>query len=314
MKQNATKKSVFLTAVIIGGLVVVFLLSGFIEKNRPALPENYADEDLALQGARLKGFALGAEGLIADWYWMQSLQYLGKKVVENPDARISLDNLNALNPRLLYPYLDNATTLDSRFMSVYEFGATVLPAIDKNQAINLLKKGIDANPNQWQLYQHLGFIYWRLGEYEKASEIYEQGAKIPNTPKFLQMLVAKMKTEGGSRETARTIYQQMFDEAQDEQSKENARLRLLQLDSLIREDAIRSVLQNFQAKTGRCPNEWREIFPLIQKVRLPNGEDLGVDARSLAPVDPTDVPYIFDREAGKCDVRIDFAASKIPTL
>jgi hypothetical protein len=57
----------------------VFGLSRFVEANRPALPENYADEDLALQGARLKGYALGFEGLIADWYWMKSLQYIGDK-------------------------------------------------------------------------------------------------------------------------------------------------------------------------------------------------------------------------------------------
>lgn len=314
MKQDARKKTLLLIAVIIGGFAAVFSLSGFVEKNRPALPENYADEDLTLQGARLKGFVLGAEGLIADWYWMRSLQYLGNKIVQNNDARIAIDNLTVLNPRLLYPYLDNATALDTRFMSVYEFGATVLPAIDKEQAIKLLKKGIEENPNEWKLYQHLGFIYWRLGEYEKASEIYAQGAKIPGAPNFMQMMVAKTKSEGGSRETARAIYQQMFDEAQDEQSKENARLRLLQLDSMVLEDAIRAVLRNFQAKNGRCVNDWRELFPLIRTVRLPGGESLSVETDSLAPVDPTGVPYLLDRESGKCDVRINYAESVIPTL
>lgn len=312
MKSKQTKQTLVAVAVIICGFAAVYFLSGFLEKIRPALPENFADEDLAVQGAHLKGYSLGFEGLIADWYWMQSLQYLGDKIVKNPDAKISLDNLSALNPRLLYPYLDNATTLDPQFISVYEFGATVLPAIDKNQAIKLLEKGIAENPDQWRLYHQLGYIYWRLGDYEKASKIYAEGAKKPDAPKFMQMMEAKTKTEGGSRETARAIYREMFDQAQDEQAKTNAKLRLLELDSLDEQDAIRLVLESYQSKTGRCPNDWREVFPLLQKARLSNGDDLGVDSRTLAPIDPTDVPYILERETGKCDVHLDYAESKIP--
>lgn len=301
--------SLSLVAAIILGFAAIYFLSGFLEKNRPALPENYADEDLALQGARLKGYSLGFEGLLADWYWMQSLQYLGDKIVKNPDANISLDNLNSLNPRLLYPYLDNATTLDSRFISVYEFGATVLPAIDKEKAIKLLEKGIVDNPNEWKLYQHLGYIYWRLGNFEKASETYAAGAKIPNAPVFLRMMTAKTKTEGGSRDTARAIYQQMFDEAADAQVKENAKLRLLELDSLDERDAIQKVLQEFQAKNNRCANNWREVLPLLQAVKLPNAKDFRLD-QSNNLVDPTDAPYILDRE--NCTIKLDFAKTKIP--
>jgi len=309
MKSNQAKQTFLSLGIIIFGFVTVFLLSGFIEKNKPLLPENYADEDLALQGARLKGYSLGFEGLIADWYWMQSLQYLGDKIVKNPDAKINLDNLIPLNPRLLYPYLDNATTLDPQFVSVYEFGATVLPAIDNDQAVKLLEKGINDNPNEWRLYQHLGYIHWRLGNFEKASEVYATGAKIPNAPKFMLMMAAKTKSEGGSRETARAIYRQMFDEAEDTQVKENAELRLLELDSLEERDAIRKALQEYQTKNNRCTNNWREILPLLQTVKLPNGKDFRID-KSNDLIDPSDVPYVLDRD--NCDVKLDFVKTKIP--
>lgn len=295
MRHNTAKKIILPIVVITGGFVAVFLLSGFIEKNRPAFPESYVDEDLTVQGARLKGYSLGAEGLIADWYWMRSLQYLGDKIVKNPDARISLDNLNSLNPRLLYPYLDNATTLDPRFMSVYEYGATVLPAIDKDQAIKLLKKGIEENPNQWLLYQYLGYIYWRLGDYEQASEIYAQGARIPNAPKFMQMMVAKTKTDGGSRDTARTIYQQMFAEAQDEQTKENAALRLLQLDSLDERDLIQKVLNDFKLKNSRCAANWRELFPYFKTLTDSESKRLRL-GENFSPVDPKGFAYKLNVE------------------
>jgi tetratricopeptide (TPR) repeat protein len=313
MKSKQIKHTFITIAVFICGFTAVYFLSGFLEKNRPALPESFADEDLAVQGARLKGYSLGFEGLIADWYWMKSLQYLGDKILKNPDAKISLDNLTSLNPRLLYPYLNNATTLDPRFISVYEYGAVVLPAIDKDQAIKLLAKGIADNPNEWRLRQHLGYIYWRLGNYEKAAETYADGARIANAPRFMLMMAANMKSEGGSRDTARAIYRQMFEDAQDEQARENAKLRLLQLDSLDEQDAIRPVLQNFLAQTRSCANDWREVFPLVRKIRLPNGGSVRVDAKTLAPVDPTDAPYILNnREPGKCDLHLNFAESKIP--
>ena len=236
MKSNSKITSAAI-AVILCGFVAVFFLSGFIKENKPELPEKYIDEDLAVQGARLKGYTLGFDGLLADFYWMKSLQYVGDKVIHS-EKEFDLENLTPLNPRLLYPYLDNATTLDPKFMSVYEYGATVLPAIDKTQAIKLAEKGIENNPDYWRLYHNLGFIYWRLGNYEKASEIYAQGAQIKGAPGFMRMMAAKMKLDGGSRDTSRAIYRQILDEAQDEQTKENARVRLLQLDSLDEREII----------------------------------------------------------------------------
>ena len=83
MNSKRSAGTFLLTAVIIGGFAAVYFLSGFVERARPPLPENYTDQDLALQGSRLKGYALGFEGLIADWYWMQSLQYIGDKILKN---------------------------------------------------------------------------------------------------------------------------------------------------------------------------------------------------------------------------------------
>lgn len=306
--MNKNSKQIIISfAAIIFGFGLIFVLSNFIEKSRPTLPESYIDEDLALQGARLKGYSLGFEGLIADWYWMQSLQYIGDKMLKT-EGTINLDNLKPLNPRLLYPLLDNATDLDPRFLVVYSYGAVVLPAIDPEQAIKITQKGIRENPNEWRLYQHLGYIYWRLGKFDKAFEAYSEGGKINGAPTFFQMMAAQMKTHGGSRETARAMYQQMFDEAQDSQTKEIAKIRLAQLDSLDERDAIRSVLQNFKEKNNRCANNWNEIFPLLKSVKLPNGKDFRID-KSNNLVDPSDAPYLLDK--ANCDVNLN-PSSKIP--
>jgi tetratricopeptide (TPR) repeat protein len=313
--MNADKSKILIAvAVIVFGFAGVFALSAHLERQRPSLPEGYEDQDLALQGARLKGYALGFEGLIADWYWMQSLQYIGDKILNNPDANISLDDLRAVNPRLLYPYLDNATTLDPRFIAPYSYGAFVLPAIDKEQAIKICLKGIENNPDNWYLYHQLGYIYWKTKEYQKAEEVYAQGSRIEGAPPFMQLMAANMKTEGSSRETARAIYRQMYSEAANDEIKEVIRLKLLGYDSAEEREAIQVVLDDFKKQNERCPNDWREVFPLIRQVRLPNGNGLRVESQTLAPVDPLDIPYILFEKDGRCMVDLDPKKSKLPVL
>jgi tetratricopeptide (TPR) repeat protein len=308
MSANA-KQTVILILVLILGFSAIFGLSNFIAKVKPEIPETYTDEDLSLQAAKLKGYSLGFEGLIADWYWMNSLQYLGDKIVKSKTETIDIGDLRGLNPRLLYPMLDSATTLDPKFTAVYSFGAVVLPAIDAQQAIKITEKGIENNPNDWRLYHQLGYIYWRMKDYEKAAEVYEAGSKLPDAPSFMKSMVANLKNEGGSRETARQIYTQLATETEDKQAKESAKLRLLQLDSLDEQDAVNSVLKTFKEKNGRCANSLSEIFPYLKDVKLPNNKDFRID-KSGNIVDPSDAPYLLKKET--CEIDIDRTKSKLP--
>ncbi len=307
MESNSAK-ILIPAVVIILGFAAIFGLSVYLEKNRPPLPAGFEDSDLALQGAKLKGYALGFEGLIADWYWMQSLQYIGDKIIKNPDKNISVENLNELNPRLLYYYLDNATTLDPKFTIAYGYGATVLPAIDSEQAIKILQKGIAGNPDEWRLYHYLGYIYWKLKRYEEAAAIYAQGAAVKNAPDWMKIMGARMKSDGGSRETARALYRQTAETA-DSETRKVAENRLLELDSLDERDAVRPVLQDFKAKAGRCANNWREILPLLKSIKLPEGKDFRID-NDYNLVDPTGAAYILNKE--KCDIELDWKKTKIP--
>ncbi|MEP6705063.1 MAG: hypothetical protein ABJB34_09695, partial [Acidobacteriota bacterium] len=139
--------------VILSGLIAVFFLTGFVERQRPPIPLNYEDEDMAFRGSQFKGFVFGAEGLVADWYWMNSLQYMGKKISSVGLENLNIEDMRSLNPRLLYPYLNSAADMDPQFIPPYSYGATILPAIDPEQAIALTEKGIANNPDHWRLYQ-----------------------------------------------------------------------------------------------------------------------------------------------------------------
>src|ERR1051325_3771351 len=176
--KNDHLKTIALAAVVLAGIASAALLVRWTDALRPPPDPNAIDENLYVNGKTARRVSLGFNGLVADWYWMRSLQYVGKKILNQP-GDVALDDLSKLNLKLLAPLLDTATTLDPEFLDPYEYAAIVLPAVDVQEAIRITQKGIAANPNAWRLYQHLGYIYWQQGNYQAASETYGRGAQIP---------------------------------------------------------------------------------------------------------------------------------------
>src|SRR5215212_4340127 len=297
----STMKTVTLGLVVVAGLACAALLVGWMDTLRPPVDPNAIDESLYLSGKTAKRISLGFNGLAADWYWMRSLQYVGRKVMSVPED-VAIDNLAELNMKLLPALLDTATTLDPEFLDPYEYAAIVLPSFNVQEAIRITQKGIEANPNAWRLYHHLGYIYWQQHDYRAASEIYGRGAQISGAPPWMEAMKAKMTADGGSRSTAREIYTRMYEQSNEEQVKDMAQKRLLQLDSLDQRDALRKVLSAYQARTGKCPNAWREVEQVFRALRVP------VDA-SGAPLDPTGLPYVLG--SGTCEIELN-PKSEIP--
>jgi hypothetical protein len=124
----------------------------------------------------------------------------------------------------------------------------------------------------------------------------------------MRLMAASMKTQGGSRETARAIYTQMLAEAEDEQTKQTAEMHLLRLDELDELDAVNSSLEALKEKRGHCPQTFEEVLPSLRAIKLPGGKSLHVDtAGSL--VDPSGIPYVLDGTS--CQATLN-PTSKIP--
>ncbi|MEP7212769.1 MAG: tetratricopeptide repeat protein [Acidobacteriota bacterium] len=292
---SRTQTLLISTVIFFVGFTAVVSLTKYLEHNRIGLPESYVDEDLDLQGKKLNGFALGAEGLIADVYWIRALQYVGDKVINADSRSLNIENLQSLNPRLLYPLLDNATDLDPKFSAVFSYGATVLPAINMHEAVALTEKGILHNPDEWRLYQYLGYIYWRSQDYEKAGEVYERGSRIIGAPAFMRLMAARMRTDGGARNTAREIYSQMLDQDGDDQTREIARQRLFEIESLDELDSINSVLKSFQSRNGRCPANLAEILPQLKQLTTQSRQFFHTDNNGRF-LDRSGSPYVLVSE------------------
>ncbi len=301
MNHQGSIRDGLLMLTVLAGLLSVIGLSRWLDAHRPPKDPKFEEEQLYLNGATARRVSLGFNGLAADWYWMRSLQYVGGKVI---DARenIQIDSLGPLNLKLLAPLLDTATTLDPQFMEPYQYAAVVLPGIDLHQAIRITRKGIAANPAAWRLYQHLGYIYWQQKDFQAAAEAYDQGSKLPGAPPWMQAMKAKMALEGGSRDVAREIYERMYEQAGDDQVKEMARRRLLELDSLDDRDALRRILANFQSNARRCASSWKEAEPLLRAAHVK------VDSTG-APLDPGGTAYVL--VTANCEVELD-PMSQVP--
>jgi len=300
------KKNALLAFAIIIGLAAVILLSRTIDARRANNPGQFAEESLYVSAPTAKRLSLAFNGLTSDWYWMRSLQYVGGKIVAYEDShegRVDFGNLASLNLVLLPQLLQVSTALDPQFMAPYEYGAMILPEIDSDQAIALLNYGISQNPSAWRLYHHLGYIHWQRKDYLRASDVYAVGAKLSGAPPWMAAMGARMKGEGGSRDAAREMYRHLYETTNEESIKSMVLKQVTRLDSLDERDAIRSVLNDFKTRSGRCALSWREVFEPLRAARLK------LDGNTGAPIDPSGAPYELIKNG--CDVGLNIN-TKVP--
>ena len=300
MKRDATL--ILMLAFALGGVV---LLSRQLDRTRAADP-TYGEDALYLNGRAAKRLTLAFNGLAADWYWMRSLQYVGRKIVGYEDkhaGNFGLSDLSVLDLHLLPSLLRVTTTLDPQFTAAYEYGAVILPEVNPDEAVALLHEGIAANPSSWRLYQHLGYIYWQRKDYDKASETYAAGAKLAGAPAWMMAMAGRMKADRGSRDSAREIYRHLYESSNDRAVKDMVTYHLMRLDWLEDREAIRRVLNAYRERSGRCPASWRDIANQLRESHR------RVDAATGSPVDPSGVQYRLIN--GGCDVDLD-ERSQVP--
>lgn len=242
------------------------------------------------QGRSVKKMAAGFEGLAADIYWLRTVQYFGGQRLFAKDKNFSL----------LYPLIEITTTLDPHLEIAYRYGAIFLAepvpigAGRAREGIAILERGADANPKSWRLRQDLGFFcYLYLKDAERASRTLMQASAIPGAPFWLKTLAVDVLVKGGDRATARQMWGQIYEQAEDGILKAHAQDRLRVLGALDRAEALAAAVEEFTKSVGRRPHD------------LP---ELSASGLARAPiVDPTGVPYDYDPATGK--VTVSFQSS-----
>jgi hypothetical protein len=269
-----------------GLLVGVVLLAGFggvwqlqreIDAQRAALHQEQ-DQLVVRSGMLLKLMSLEYAPLLADLYWTRVVQYYGDKRVRH-DA----------NLEMLWPLLDITTTLDPNLIAAYRFGSTFLAepapggAGRPDLAVEVLNRGIRANPEYWRLYEDLGFVYYfDLKDYRKASKAFLEGSKNPNAFIWMRVLAARVVEQGETRETSVFLWNEIYNSASNPQIKQNALTHLQLLRAQADCEQLDAIAQEYEKRAKRRPTTLRD---LVNAGLLPR-----------PAVDPLGFVYVFNSD------------------
>ena len=269
--------SLLLGCLLLSGFTGVWKLQEKIDTQFAAMHQE-ADELVIQSGKLLKVMSLEYAPLMADLYWTRVVQYYGDKSVRH-DA----------NFELLWPLLDVTTTLDPNLLVAYRFGSMFLSesapqgAGRPDLAIQLIQRGIQANPDYWRFYEDLGFIYYfELHDYNKAAAAFLEGSKNPQAMPWMKVLAAKVSEQGDNSETSYFLWNEIYTSTTDPQMKENAETHLKLLKSDEDCKAIDALSSEFEKRNARRPASIREL--------------VGAGLLKGVPSDPAGYPYVIDNE------------------
>ena len=224
-------------------------------------------------GTTLRRFCLGYEGLLAAIYWTRVVQYFGRQRL-----------VHATRFELLGPLLRVTTELDPQLLIAYRFGSIFLAekppggAGQPQEALQLLRRGIVANPDYWRLWQDLGFVYyWDLKDYRNAARIFRIGSERPGALPWMRTMAASVAAQGGEIQTSRILWTEIARQVDNEEIRRSAEAHLVALDARERMDQLDSLLNAYRLRQGHAANSFQEL--------------VAAGYLRTLPVDPTGVPY-----------------------
>jgi hypothetical protein len=284
--MNSRKSIAWLLLFVLPvGFATIWRLQHGIDAQRTSLNQE-RDDVLLRSGKLVKLMSLEYAPLLADIYWTRAVQYYGNKHVRGQ-----------ANLELLWPLLDITTTLDPNLLISYRFGAMFLSqatpagAGRPDLAVQLIQRGIQANPDYWRLYEDLGFVYYfDLKDYPKASEAFLEGSKKPTAQMWMKVMAAKISAEGESFETSAFLWRDIYESTADPSVKKNALLHMQLVKA--KEDCkqLDALADAYAKRFGRRPARMSEM--------VQSGLLRGI------PADPLGYAYVFG-EGGKAELNLE---------
>jgi hypothetical protein len=189
-----------------GGLTAAFLLGVAVlclyGLERSASTADTTEKLYYPEGRYLREVTIGYREVMADFLWFQTVQYYGAYRKGDHD----LHYFRGL--------VDAVTTLDPHFIEAYYFGSLVA-SMDQGQipaAIDLLKRGILANPDNWLLPFQIGFTHYILRQdYERAATWFHLAAQAPDATDFARRFAAYAKQRAGNLAGSIALWRNLYE-------------------------------------------------------------------------------------------------------
>ena len=234
-------------------IVAVSLLCAAVSQNRiDALKENRFDEELLYlpNEKLLTHFTGGFNSIVADMLWLKCIQYTAREFRSQDHKFTWLEHMS-----------NTVVRLDPYFTGAYQYGGALLAAIDADEAgLSLLKRGIKARPDRWELPFEAAkiFVLNRKddpGSPAAASYLIAMTAELVDEKDrdFYVRWAYNLQLEHDLTETGRRIWEDIYKTSDDKFMRDLAeqKLQMLQLHDICKQ--LTPVVKFYATQKGRLP-------------------------------------------------------------
>jgi hypothetical protein len=202
-------------------------------------------------GVALRAVSMGFYAPLSDLVWLRFIQYYGEH------------RLTDTKFELMYHILDILTTLDHRFYFAYSLGSLMLThdAERPDQARQLLRKGIYANPDDWRLpfvYAFINYVF--LNEYSTAQTYFRIAANKPNAPdrpKRWHAFVTYMKI--GDLKTSLALWLDLYNTTDNLEEKAIAEIYIMSIKMKLDIEYLNDKVAQFNRQFGHMPSSLHQL-------------------------------------------------------
>lgn len=193
----------FLAPLLAMGLALLVFLDG---EARNAEPEqDPVTKEVSLPSAAVALVSFGARPLVADYLWIDAVQYIGKTLAHHKhdvvDGRVVEVGLTGESVPVaaenVYHLVKRLTEVDPNFVYPYYITSLFLldPHIEPDQAMDLLRLGVEGNPENWFLRTYYGFqLFMVKGDLEGAVRELEIASGLPGAAPYVGGLRQNLRT------------------------------------------------------------------------------------------------------------------------
>lgn len=252
----------FPLVLILWGFVGVYLMQLAIDgSSRGQMRERVVQEMMYFpSGTFLRQVTIEYQTLASDLVWLRAVQYYGEHLMSDQK----------------YDWLGHVfgilAELDPRFIGAYHFGAITLAwdAHQPQEAVELLVRGMKANPMDWQLPFDAGFIsYMLLRDYEQAGMFFDIASRLPGAWLVSSRWAAVATSKAGSFEDARAMWLEIYQGTDNRNLKALVvrQIRLLKLEEGLAR--LQQAVDRFRAERERYPVSLAEVVRAGYVERFP---------------------------------------------
>jgi len=224
-------KIILLLCLLAGSICIQYLFDG--ERKKAPLPQPYL-----MPVSVVKAADLGLHSALADYVWIDMIQYYGGW---RRDGYEKLDD-----------YINLANELDPKFSYPYAFGTLLLPGEGMtDEALAIGERGLKDSDPDWRIPYYMAVTYaFTKNDFKKAAEYFDIAAKTPGAPNNIQVVAASFGTRPDLREQTKNIWQSLYDNSNDILVRERAEMYLQHLAIL---DVLEQAAAIYKQEKGSYP-------------------------------------------------------------